>query len=325
MEWLYASLAGWLGGYLEYSIYGFVFLSTVLVIVTITNWLMSGTSPVDRRLREIAEGHGNEIHATHQEGAFNVKWVEPVVKLVEPAEGWEKSALRSRLVRAGYRDSRAISVLYAAKIIMAVTLPLVLVLPFMFGALAAAKQSTLVLMFAGTGILGFFLPDFFLERRSSRRRREFEEGFPDAMDMLVVCVEAGLGLDAAIQRVGKEIVASHPELGVEFSLVSLELRAGKGRADALRALADRTGLDDVRALTSILIQAEHFGTSIAEALREHSNEMRTLRLQRAKERAAKLPVKLIFPIIFFIFPALFLVVLGPALVRIFAFFASGMQ
>lgn len=325
MEWLYATLANWLGNYLEYMIYGFVFLSTVLIIVSITNWLMSGTNPVDRRLREIAEGRAGESHVTHQEGAFNVRWIEPVVKLVEPTEGWEKSTLRTRLVRAGYRDSRAINILYAAKVIIAVALPLIVVVPFMFGVLATAKYSTLVLLLAGTGIIGFFLPDFYLDRRAARRRRDFEDGFPDAMDMLVVCVEAGLGLDAAIQRVGKEIVASHPELGVEFSLVSLELRAGKGRADALRALAERTGLDDVKALTSILIQAEHFGTSIAEALREHSNEMRTLRLQRAKERAAKLPVKLIFPIIFFIFPALFLVVLGPALVRIFAFFASGLK
>jgi len=193
----------------------------------------------------------------------------------------------------------------------------------MIGTLATASSTTIITLFAATGIVGLFLPDFFLERKASKRRREFQEGFPDAMDMLVVCVEAGLGLDAAIQRVGKEIVSSHPELGVEFSLVSLELRAGKARADALRALADRTALDDVRALTSILIQAEHFGTSIAEALRQQANEMRTLRLQRAKERAAKLPVKLIFPIIFFIFPALFLVVLGPALVRIYVGFAHG--
>lgn len=325
MDWLYATLANWLGGYLEYTIYTFVFLSTVLIIVGLTYWLMSGVSPVERRLREIAEGRIAESHVTHQEGAFNVRWVEPVMKLVEPAEGWEKSALRSRLVRAGYRDKRAINILYAAKIITAVVLPLILIMPLMFGALATAKYSTLIMLFAATGIVGFFLPDFFLDRKAGKRRRQFEEGFPDAMDMLVVCVEAGLGLDAAIQRVGKEIVASHPELGVEFSIVSLELRAGKGRADALRSLAERTGLDDVRALTSILIQAEHFGTSVAAALREHSNEMRTLRLQRAKERAAKLPVKLIFPIILFIFPALFLVVLGPALVRIYIGFAHGFQ
>jgi tight adherence protein C len=326
MDSLYTTLANWLGGYLEYTIYGFVFVSTALVIIGLTYWLMTGTNPVERRLKEIAAGRtANEEHVMHQEGAFNVRWVEPVLKLVEPTEGWEKSTLRTRLVRAGYRDKRAINVLYAAKVITAILLPLIIVVPSMFGTLATAKYSTLVLSFAATGLIGFFLPDFVLDRKAARRRREFEEGFPDAMDMLVVCVEAGLGLDAAIQRVGKEIVSSHPELGIEFSIVSLELRAGKGRADALRALAERTGLDDVRALTSILIQAEHFGTSIAEALREHSNEMRTLRLQRAKERAAKLPVKLIFPIIFFIFPALFLVVLGPALVRIFAFFAGGMQ
>jgi len=325
MDWLYTTLANWLGGYLEYMVYGFVFLTTVLIIVGFTIWLMSGISPVERRLREIAAGRAAESHITHQEGAFNVRWVEPVMKLVEPAEGWEKSALRSRLVRAGYREKRTINIMYAAKIIFAVILPLIFIMPLMFGTLATAKSSTLISLFAVTGIIGFFLPDFFLDRKAKKRRQRFEEGFPDAMDMLVVCVEAGLGLDAAIQRVGKEIVSSHPQLGIEFNIVSLELRAGKGRADALRSLAERTGLDDVRALTSILIQAEHFGTSVADALREHSTEMRTLRLQRAKERAAKLPVKMIFPIIFFIFPALFLVVLGPALVRIFAFFAEGLH
>jgi tight adherence protein C len=137
-------------------------------------------------------------------------------------------------------------------------------------------------------------------------------------------VEAGLGLDAALQRVGKELHSSHPELSTELQLLTLELRAGKGRADALRALAERTALDDVRSLTSILIQAEHFGTSVAEALRQHSNEMRTLRLQRARERAAKLPVKMIFPILFFIFPALFLVVLAPSIVRIYLAFTGGL-
>lgn len=309
--------------YLGTMLYGAVFIFVVLTIGGLAFWLMSGISPVERRLREIAEGNSINSRVTHTEGTFNVRWVAPIVKLVEPSEGWEKSTLKARLVRAGIREPRAIHVFVAAKIITAFLLPLLFLAPFIISPTRTLSTPAIALLVSMGGLIGLYLPDFILSRKAKNRTRALQEGFPDAMDMLVVCVEAGLGLDAAIQRVGKELEYSHSELSSELKLVSLELRAGKARADALRALADRTMLDDVRALTSILIQAEHFGTSIAEALRQQSNEMRTLRIQRAKERAAKLPVKLIFPIIFFIFPALFLVVLGPSVVRIFLAFTQG--
>jgi tight adherence protein C len=308
---------------LEPVLYGSVFLSVVIAIFGLALWLMSGINPVERRLREIAEGNSLSSHTAHTEGAFTVKWIEPLVKLMEPEDGWQSSTLKSRLVRAGIRDPKAINYLVAAKLVAAFLLPLLILIPLIFRASATPSTALIALLVSAGGIVGLYLPDFILERKAKRRKLAFEEGFPDAMDMLVVCVEAGLGLDAAIQRVGKELMISHPELSTELKLVSLELRAGKGRADALRALADRTAMDDVKSLVSILIQAEHFGTSVAEALRSHSNEMRTLRLQRAKERAAKLPVTLIFPIIFFIFPSLFLVVLGPSVVRIYLAFTQG--
>ena len=323
MEGLYTTLATLFGIYIEPVLYGSVFLFVVITIAGLSLWLMSGSNPVERRLREIAEGNSLSSHVTHTEGAFNVKWVEPVVKLVEPSDGWESSTLKSRLVRAGIREPKAINYLVATKIIAAFILPLLIIVPFIFSPTTALSTPLIALLVTAGGLIGLYLPDFILERKAKQRTLAFQEGFPDAMDMLVVCVEAGLGLDAAIQRVGSELQTSHPELSNELNLVSLELRAGKGRAAALRALADRTALDDVRSLTSILIQSEHFGTSVADALRQHSNEMRTLRLQRAKERAAKLPVKLIFPIIFFIFPALFLVVLGPSAVRIYLAFTQG--
>ena len=323
MEELYSTLSALFGGYIDTMLYGSVFLFVVVTIAGLAFWLMSGMTPVERRLREIAEGSSTTSHVTHREGAFNVRWVAPIVKLVEPTEGWEGSSLKSRLVRAGIRNPQAIHYFVASKVIAAFLIPLLILSPFIIAPTTTLSTPMTALLVSLGGLIGLYLPDFVLIRKASARTRALEEGFPDAMDMLVVCVEAGLGLDAAIQRVGKELEYSHSELSSELKLVSLELRAGKGRADALKSLADRTQLDDVRSLTSVLIQAEHFGTSVAEALRSQSNEMRTLRLQRAKERAAKLPVKLIFPILFFIFPALFLVVLGPSLIRIFLAFTEG--
>lgn len=323
MEGLNTTLATLFGLNLEPMLYGSVFLFVAITIIGLALWLMSGVNPVDRRLREIAEGNSLTSHVAHTEGAFTVKWIEPLVKLMEPEDGWQSSNLKSRLVRAGIRGPKAINYLIAIKLLSAFVLPLLILFPFILTQTTTPSVTMIALFVSAGGLVGLYLPDFILERKARKRKIAFEEGFPDAMDMLVVCVEAGLGLDAAIQRVGKELMNSHPELSTELKLVSLELRAGKGRAEALRSLADRTAMDEVRSLTSILIQAEHFGTSVAEALRQHSNEMRTLRLQRAKERAAKLPVTLIFPIIFFIFPSLFLVVLGPSVVRIYLAFTQG--
>lgn len=295
----------------------FVFVATVFLVFGATIWLFGGNDVVRRRLAEIAQG-ASLTDVPQRQGAFDVRWTKPLVKVALPKEEWRQSRLRRRLVRAGYRDERALHLYLAMKIVLAFVLPLMVALPvLLLGKMPTAQPTTSVSLLVLAGLFGYFLPDIFLSHRSSERRTSFVEGFPDAMDMLVVCVEAGLGLDAAIQRVGKEIGVAHPELGDELTLVSLELRAGKSREEALRSLGERTGVEQVQSLASLLIQAEHFGTSIATALREHAEEMRTIRLQIAKERAAKLPVKLVFPIMFFIFPALFLIILGPAVIRIY--------
>jgi len=165
-------------------------------------------------------------------------------------------------------------------------------------------------------LIGFYLPNLWLRLKIARRKEKIIKGFPDALDLMVVCVEAGVGLDAAIYRVGEEMKLSNKVLSEEFKLLSLELRAGKQRGEALRNLALRTDLEDVNSLMTLLIQTEKFGTSIAQALRVYSDSMRTKRYQRAEEMAAKLPVKLVFPLVFFIFPSLFIVILGPAAIRI---------
>jgi len=168
----------------------------------------------------------------------------------------------------------------------------------------------------------FLLPTFWLSYKASKRRKGFERSFPDALDLLVVCIEAGMGLDSAITRVAKEMELTNADISQEFKILSLELKTGKMRNACLKNLAQRINIDDVKNLVNVLIQAERFGTGIANALRVHAEEMRQKRYARLEEEAAKLPVKLVFPLIFFIFPALFVVIIGPAAISIVKAFAD---
>lgn len=321
MEGLGNLLVALMGGNAELAVTALAFLSVTIFVFGILMWAFTGTTPIQRRLDEVSEGGKGRAHKGAKEnehvGTFLVRWIEPAGKIILPREDWRRSRLRTRLVRAGFRSNHALRVYLSAKVLAAVGLPLVVALSLLLaGKLALLAQVSTGLVLVLVAAVGFYLPDMILARRVDARQTAFREGFPDAMDMLVVCVEAGLGLDSAIQRVGDEMMRSHPELGTELRVMSLELRAGKTREAALRSLSDRTGIEEVQSLTTLLIQAEHFGTSIADALREHAAGMRIERIQRAREKAAKLPVKMIFPIIFFIFPALFLVILGPAFIRI---------
>ncbi len=170
--------------------------------------------------------------------------------------------------------------------------------------------------------LCLLLPTFWLSYRASKRKKGFERSFPDALDLLVVCIEAGMGLDSAIARVAKEMELTSPDLSQEFKILSLELKTGKMRNACLKNLAERINIDEVENLVNVLIQAERFGTGIASTLRVHAEEMRQKRYARLEEEAAKLPVKLVFPLIFFIFPALFVVIVGPAAISIVNAFAG---
>jgi tight adherence protein C len=297
-----------------------VFLATFLAVVSVASLMGRPASPAERRLRELAHPQRRAGSGVSQEGVFKIRWLTPAVKLMLPAEEWKRSRLQLRLVRAGYHSPGAMHAFVATKILMAIALPAVMLSVLLATGVTPVGQGRLtVLVLALSALAGFYLPHLLLIRKAAERRRLFIEGFPDALDMLVVCVEAGLGLDGAIQRVGQEMLRTNATLANEINMMSLELRAGKSREEALKSLSDRLDIDDVRSLTAILIQAERFGTSIARALQEHAEDMRVRRIQRARERAAKLPVKLIFPVVLFILPALFLVVLGPALVRIAQF------
>lgn len=239
----------------------------------------------------------------------------PLGRLSLPDENWERSLVRTRFMTAGLRHPSAPTLFFAAKTALALLLPLV-----MYFALSSSGQphkgTSMLFYLLGAATLGTYLPNMLLGRAIASRQREIFESFPDALDLMTICVEAGLGVDAALGRVATEMELASPILSEEMTLVTLELRAGGTKEKALRNLALRTGVEDVDALVSMLIQAERFGTSIAASLRIQSDMLRTKRRMRAEETAAKIGLKLLFPLIFFIFPALLVVLLGPAFIQI---------
>lgn len=233
----------------------------------------------------------------------------------KPSNESEVSAIRDQLVSAGYRHAQAPVLFMGSKLFFGIlALAIMIFLPAkMLGFPSVAAQ---IMFYVGAASAGYFLPMFWIRYAISARKDKLLKAFPDALDLMVVCVEAGLGLDAAIARVGSEIRFAHPELAEEFHLVSLELRTGLSRTEALKNLSRRIDLEEVGSLVALLVQTDKFGTSIGQALRVHSDSMRVHRQLRAEELAAKLPVKLLFPLVFFIFPSLFVVVVGPAAIKI---------
>ncbi len=245
-----------------------------------------------------------------------LRTVRRVGEALKPAQGAEASKTRKRLVKAGYSGENDQVIFYGSKVFAAVLLALLFVF-VKFAVLKALPVQQFLFFVVLFAAAGFFLPDIYLYQKTEDRKRKIFEGFPDALDLMVVCVEAGMGLDAAIKRVGDEIAMKNKVLGDEFKMLSLELRVGKPRAEALRNMAMRTDLEDISGLVTLLIQTDKFGTRVAQALRVHSDAMRTKRYLRAEEMAAKLPVKMVFPLIFFIFPSIFVTILGPAVIRIY--------
>jgi len=223
---------------------------------------------------------------------------------------------RRELIAAGYRNDSALPIFYGLKIIFGATL---VVLALMFRSDVTSNTMLGIVLVATAGFLGYFGPNFYLDHLVDQRRESLRLSLPDALDLMVISVEAGLGLDQAIQYVARELGITHPVLAEELGLLNLEIRAGKRRAEALRNLSDRTGESELRKLVAILIQTDKFGTSMADSLRTHSEFMRVRRRQEAEERAGKVGVKLVFPIFFFILPSMLLVAAGPGLLQVFKY------
>jgi len=238
----------------------------------------------------------------------------PVATYILPQVELERDKAMLQLSRAGFRSPMALHAYYLIKTVLAIVLPLVVLVSANWLPRIGTTSILAYAMFAsGIGLLG---PNIVLQRMLENRMKALRNGFPDALDLLVVCVESGLGLAAAIQRVAEELEVSRPELAFELLLVNAEIRVGMPRERALKNLADRTGLEDIRGLVALLVQTMRFGTGVADALRIYSEEFRDKRTQKAEEQAAKMGTMLVFPLVLFMFPIFFIVAIGPAVLRI---------
>jgi tight adherence protein C len=290
------------------------FLAVALVAGYGTSSLLAAFSPERRRLRQLATAGG--AGAAVDDMSVLVDAVDPRFASLPgvPKSPKEMGRLRRRLAMAGYSSPTAV-VLYALAN---------LVTPILFALVALAvvgvSNGWMVALFAAA--VGYLLPGLLLVRKIDQRKREIREGLPDALDLFIVCVEAGTGLDQAIVKASTELGISYPALAYELGLITTEIRAGKRRVDAFRNFAARTKVDDAQSLATLLVQTDKFGTSLATALRTHADTSRSKRRQNAEERAGKLGVKLVFPLVLFLFPSLYIIILGPVVIAYFRAFPN---
>jgi len=282
------------------------FLAVALLAGYGATSILAALSPERRRLRQLATAGGPGENFDN--GLSLVDNIDPRFKNLPgiPKSPKEMGRLRRRLATAGYTSPSAVVLYTLAN----------LATPVVFGLVAVTalgvSKGWLFALFAVA--VGYLLPGVVLSRKIERRKREIREGLPDALDLFIVCVEAGCGLDQAVVKASDELGLSYPALAYELRLITTEIRAGKPRVEAFKNFAARTKVDDVQSLVALLVQTDKFGTSLAQALRTHADTSRTKRRQDAEERAGKLGVKLVFPLVLFLFPALYIVILGPAVI-----------
>ena len=286
-----------------------VFLTIVIIVFAFGAATVAPSSVLGSRLREI----GWQRPKAQAKPAMRERMqqaLDPLSRAL-PVSPTNVSKTRMWLIQAGYRDAQHVTIYRGLRVLFAA-------FGFLSVFLFAGFDSLLLLL--GMTAFGFFIPRFLLKKKMQERQRRIRIGLPDALDLTVICVEAGLALDQALMRVGQDLSHAHPELSGEFHLFNLETRAGKPRVEALRNLAERAGVDDLRSLVATLIQTDRFGTSVAQALRVHSDSLRTERRQRAEEQAAKTTVKMIIPLVLFVMPSLIFVTIGPAVIQLLHIF-----
>jgi tight adherence protein C len=296
----------------------FVALSVVCAFLFLAEVAPSRQPTLATRLSEFdtLDAGARETLARRKRQARAEKVAALLQALGEQVQGRQAnvSALRLQLIQAGYPGQTAVPIYLGARIALPIGLAAASVFILSVLGMTSFAGILATIWFAA---LGYIFPSFLLRSRTTRRQKEMQKALPDALDLLVVCVEAGLGLNQALVRVSEEIERLSPVLSEQLALVNLEIRAGTARDEAFRNMGDRTGLDDIRSLMAMLIQTDRFGTSVATALRVHADTMRTKRRQRAEEAAAKTTIKLVFPLVLFIFPAMFVVILGSAIIQIY--------
>jgi tight adherence protein C len=308
----------------------------VIAIAAGVRSMLSGRNDVVDRLERV--GRGNELDPYDASGSYSqsqpslphgeamskkiARLLKPFTFLAKPTKSDELSRAQLNMVRAGLRGENSLEIFMGLKLFLA---PLLTIAFLELNANLTNPMQFPVDVVLAIWICGFvfFVPNVWLNSKIKERQQALERALPDAMDLLVTCVEAGLGLDAAMQRVAQEMTLSSPLLADELSHTFLEVQAGVTRADSFRRLAERTGVEDLRSLAAMLIQTDIFGTSVARALRIHSDSMRIKRMQQAEEKAAMVSVKMTIPLVLFILPSLIAVVMGPAIVMITQSFAGG--
>lgn len=304
-----------------------VFLVTVMVFVTLAN-VTTKRKSLNRRLDPLAKrnlDHKDDIALIqdHQTFYWN-KFIAKLQKRGFPNNNERTSQLKHRMIQAGYTHPSAGHIYFIVRVAMATILPItfLLISPFLF---RNTEVSILTYMVFILGLVGMYLPYYWIRYQTFLRKRQILESFPDALDLFVVCVEAGLGLDAAFTRVGTQINRAHKVLSAELAMVALELRAGRSREDALRNLAERTGVQEVQSLVTLLIQTEKLGSSISGSLRVYSTELRLKRMQNAEKKAHMLPVLLSIPLVAFILPTMITVIMLPGIINIIRTITPALQ
>jgi tight adherence protein C len=282
-----------------------LFLTIALAIFSFGAAVYAPSSVIGSRLRALGGQKAQQPEKPPLKERLE-QALDPLSKAL-PLSPSEVSRARGWLIQAGYRDQRHLNLYVGSRVLLAA---------LGMAAVVAVSGFGSPLLMVGAGGLGFFLPRFALKRMIRNRQRRITLALPDALDLTVICVEAGLALDQALLRVGDDLRHSHPDLSSEFNMVNLEMRAGKPRVEALHNLAARTGVSDIRSLVGTLVQTDRFGTSVAQALRVHSDSLRTERRQRAEEQAAKTTIKMVIPLVLFVLPSLLFVTLGPAVIQL---------
>ncbi len=283
-----------------------VFLTVVAAVFAFGAAMVTPSSMLGARLRALGSQQPRQAENKPAIRERIEQALDPLSKAI-PLSPADVSRTRAWLIQAGFRDAIDVNYYFGARVLTAA-------IGFLAIALSMGFDNPALLI--GITALGFLLPRFILKRMIRDRQNRIRLGLPDALDLTVICVEAGLALDQALMRVGQDLHHAHPDLSDEFHFVNLEMRAGKPRAEALRNLVDRTGVDDIRSLVGTLIQTDRFGTSVAQALRVHSDSLRTERRQRAEEQAAKTTIKMVPPLVIFVLPSIIFVTIGPAVIEL---------
>lgn len=290
--------------------------AAVLLLLAAIRAAVRGEEPKRRRLETLAQesagrrGGPRPALSLRQRLLYVVRAMAPKS---ERGKGWEKSKLRQDLITAGFRSADALNIFTGVRLASVFLLPAT---TFAVGVFMQAKRPTMLMVTAGAAVLAYILPGYVLEKLAAHRSGLIARQMPSMLDLLVIAVESGLGLDAAVQRVSRDLATSSPILAQELAIFSLELKLGSSRVDALHNLAKRCGVDEMASLVAMLIQADRFGVSVGRSIRVFADDMRTKRRQKLEEQAAKIPLKLLFPVLFLIFPAIMAVMAGPAIINI---------